>query len=256
MICSDLINSVLDLFFPRYCQKCGQAGDYLCSMCLLKIEILKQQECPKCFKKNNLGYFCNNYCKGEFCFDQLIGCFDYHENPYLKRLIHLFKYKFCKELSANFASLLVRQFASTVKISKKTPLIIVPVPSHKIRIKFRGFNQARVLAEMFFKELRKFKKIRKQLYFADCLVRKSFFSQQAKLDRIKRQKNLLNTIEVKPTYLELLNKSVVLLIDDVATTGATLNECSHVLKKNGVSKVVGLVLARVKTGRSFAVNRN
>lgn len=186
----------------------------------------KFSECPHCRRKNVDGKFCSNYCKKDYFFDRLIVCTDYSQ---IKNLIIKFKYKFSKDLINIFYKIL----ETNLKKRDLCNTFIIPAPIHKRNFKKRGFNQARLLAQSI-------TKIIPQTRLLDCLVEKDSRGQQAKLDRFHRLTNLKNSIKIKGRP-PLKN---ILLIDDIATTGSTLNECSKVLKKAGANHVTAIVLAR------------
>ena len=108
---------------------------------------------------------------------------------------------------------------------------IVPVPLHPRRYAERGFNQARLLADILGQKIGR--------PVVDLLKRDRYTLQQAKLSREERQLN------VHHAFLNSnFNANAVLLVDDVFTTGATMQECARVLKASGVKKVIGLSVAR------------
>ena len=112
--------------------------------------------------------------------------------------------------------------------------ILVPVPLHPKRKKERGYNQAHCLAEGVATVL--------SLPIEELLQRKFYTLPQAQLSREDRLKNLLNSFSLSQNS-NTLNKKII-LVDDVCSTGATLNECAKVLKSTDAKTVWGLVLAR------------
>ncbi len=118
----------------------------------------------------------------------------------------------------------------------KAPFI-VPVPLHSKRFKQRGFNQAEVLARAMCLNL-------PDGAVVDCIKRREYQEKQSTLERSERIQNLSNAFRVKTAFRSLVDGKLVYLVDDVCTTGSTLNECSKVLKEAGVKKVCGFVLAK------------
>jgi len=206
-----LINFVLDLVFPKFCVKCNREGDWLCNACKkeLKLEV-KHQEL-------------------ESDLDEIYSLLDYNYQV-VQKLIRVFKYNFVVE-AAKFFDPLVYEFS--LKYYFKN-YVIIPVPLFKQRYLSRGFNQSEIIAELFVKHLNL--KMDKT-----CLTRIKFKQAQAKLSKSDRLKNIQDSYVVKN-----IKYSKVILIDDVYTTGATLNQCAKVLKSRGVKQVVGIVLARKK----------
>ncbi len=225
----------LSLIFGKSCILCNSFGEYFCQKCASSFSINKSQSCAFCGKKNDNGKFCGKFCSSKFFFDQLIVTMCYDENPVLRKVISLYKYDFHKNLAEGLGNPLRAQFLDLKnKIPNNKNLIFVPVPLHKKKLKYRGFNQSFLLA----KELH-------QKKLADCLERKIYCSDQAALGQKNRLENLKGSMEVKEKFSDLLEGQTVVVVDDVATTGSTLNECARALKKSGVKYVCGLVLARV-----------
>ena len=112
--------------------------------------------------------------------------------------------------------------------------VIVPVPLHRNRLNLRGFNQSELLARYLSKRL--------DLPGCDALVRRLNTMNQVGLQREKRLSNLDGAFDCSDKEY-ILGKNII-LVDDVVTTGATLNECAKVLKQFGAKKIVGVVLAR------------
>jgi competence protein ComFC len=245
---SKFFQIILDLFFPRRCLSCGKEGGYVCHNCLKNISFLKKQQCPTCRRRNNFGTFCNEKCaKGNY-FDQLIVCSRYTKHNLLKKLVVVFKYKFSRELVVILGEMLKTQFvyfSQYISFFKK--IVIVPVPIHKKRLKKRGFNQAKLLADYLYEALKKdfsFSHYFENLKNYDCLAKAFCGENQAHLDKDHRLSNLRGAFSLKAEFSHLLKGKFVLLVDDIATTGSTLSECSKVLKDFGARYVCGIVLGR------------
>ncbi|MDA1060735.1 MAG: phosphoribosyltransferase family protein [bacterium] len=150
----------------------------------------------------------------------------------------MFKYKFSADLSRFFGELMFRQAEKFRQLLSWDIIYLVPVPLHKARLKYRGFNQSLLLAEYLSKRF-------KRSCVLDCLHRLKNSERQAKLGKLERQINLQGAfcLNVKNPNLSVSGRRVV-LIDDVATTCSTLNECAKTLKSGGAKSVTGLVLAR------------
>lgn len=230
-----IIDVILNLLFPKRCVGCGVSGDYLCGKCMEKLEFVKKQSCPNCRRANESGCFCHEKCRRGYHFDRLLVCMNYTKDSMLKKLLVLFKYKFSRELSGVLGGVMVRQFSCFSHIFRGA--LLVPVPLHKKRRRDRGFNQAGLLAEHLSKKF-------SHQEICECLFRNSYTGAQARLLKNERLLNVRNTISVEPSCRRLLKGRTVILIDDVATTCSTLNECSRALKECGVRHVCGLVLAR------------
>jgi ComF family protein len=219
------MNFFLDIIFPKVCVECGKEGSDICNECFCKIQTRKTQQCPHCKRENANGKFCGEYCKKDYQFDQLIVCTDYKQ---IRNLIIQFKYKFSKDLIKIFTKLLKNELKNCTSEAS-----VVPAPIHKKNLKRRGFNQSLLLAKAITQILPNTKLV-------DCLQEKESRSQQAHLDRSHRLQNLQNSIIIT-AHSSLKN---ILLIDDIVTTGSTLNECSRVLKNAGAKHITAIVLAR------------
>lgn len=222
---------MLNWIFPKKCVKCGFEGRDLCQDCYYGLIYKQKQECPSCRVENSFGRLCSFCEQNNYSIDQLLVSFDFYSEKAIKPLLHRFKYKFSVDLSDLFVDFLQVQSGLLNKVD-----YVCSVPVHSKRKKFRGFNQSEVLAVKFaqknaFKYLNLLKKIKET-------------PPQARLHKEERNCSQLNAFVVdEVNKLNIMNKNVV-LIDDVATTCATLRECAGVLKQYGAKTVSGLVLAR------------
>lgn len=230
---------VFDLIFPKECVGCGQEGGWLCADCFKKLEFSPEQYCFSCKINNNSGEFCFN-CRHVYYLDGVIIAGNY-DNKNLNKLIKMFKYHFIKDISAilgNYLTNFLQSYFNNAANQKSKIMnhksIIIPVPLHRRRRHWRGFNQAEEIAKVVAQNWQR--KINSK-----DLVRTKHKKAQAKLNEEQRLKNIKDCFVWQGDNLAGTN---VILIDDVATTGATLNECAKILKKNGASQVWGLVVAK------------
>lgn len=235
------LNEILDYVFPRKCLGCGEETGYLCESCREEITMIRTQCCPRCRKPQIDGRFCNKRCAGNFEFDQLIVCLEYSKSNLISKMVVQFKYRFSEDLVEILGKIMKHGLAgfSHNFRNREDGVLLIPVPLSEERMKFRGFNQSLLLAQYLAKCFSGMK-----VY--DCMAREDGSEQQAGRARSERLKNLNNKISLKKDWAEKLQSKKVILIDDIATTGTTLNECARVLKLAGVDQVCGLVLARGK----------
>ncbi len=229
---------ILDLLFPIKCLGCGAEGSvFICDKCLESVELLHEQLCPICENSSLHGETCAQ-CKSQRTLDGLIVATHYSD-PLIKKSIRTFKFLLVQSLHEQLAQLIIKQIEQN-SIPCKIDLII-PVPLHKKRLKWRGFNQAELLGEKiaaYLSASNKLAPIR-----TDILARTKNTKAQSKIhDHETRSANTKQAfVCLNPDSVQQKN---IFLIDDVCSTGSTLNECAGVLKSNGACKVWGVVVAR------------
>lgn len=231
-------NWFLDLIFPVRCIGCGKFGDYICRVCFKSISIKKSFECIGCKRNTPFGQTCY-LCAKTNSVDQLLIIADY-KNPLVEKSMKFLKYKFIRDLEQPL-SILMKKYLKWLTLDKKFNVfqdnpLLVPVPLHSRRLNWRGFNQS----ELLVKELANTFQME---MVSDVIERASDTLPQADIEeKEERLKNLNGIFKIK-NGISITGREI-LLVDDICTTGATLNECAKVLKANGVSKVIALVVAR------------
>lgn len=210
----NLKNFWLDLLFPINCLGCGQESTWLC---------------PACFER--LKFNGRAYHLETPALKQIFIAGDY-DQALLAELIKKFKYDFLINLGQDLGRFLINFWTKTYQYRLANPLVI-PVPLAGKRLRWRGFNQAEILADFFSRHF--------GYEMSHGLKRKAQRYPQASLPANKRAEN------VKAEFFwpgRSLDGRTILLIDDVTTTGATLNECALALKAAGAVKIYALVLAK------------
>jgi len=222
----------LDLLFPKRCVDCGKEGNFVCFECAGKIEPIKTATCAECGKISKLGRFCPS-CKTKrsYHLNGLTVAARYDVGP-TKEMIHHFKYSGFTDLAIPLTEMIYQALCGNLPV--KNDLVVVPVPLHKNRESTRGFNQAELIA----KELSK----RLKVHGACAIARIKDTETQVNLTRELRIQNLAGAFSC--TDREFVKGKNILLVDDVATTLTTLNECAKVLKDAGARKIWGAVVAR------------
>jgi len=208
------IQQLFSFLFPQFCVGCRSMGERLCSSCLHSIPIHSDP-----FVK-----------EPGWALDGLFVVAPYTKKSLLQTCIKTMKYRH----SPNLANQLGEWMGLRFPLAQFRDFILVPVPLHPKRKKERGYNQAHCLAEGVATVL--------SLPIEELLQRKFYTLPQAQLSREDRLKNLLNSFSLSQNS-NTLNKKII-LVDDVCSTGATLNECAKVLKSTDAKTVWGLVLAR------------
>lgn len=233
---SSIKEFVLDLLFPKFCISCGKEGSYLCQDCFSLIDILERQYCPFCPQPKVVldGKTCN-FCKKSKSLNGLY-CAASYNNFIVKKLINQFKYEpYIKELSKPLSSLIVVHLINLDKVENFQDYILVPIPLHKKKLKKRGFNQAGEIAKEFSENL-------KIPVFNDALIKTKQTSAQVELKKEEREENIKGVFLCQKPELVMGKK--ILLIDDIFTTGSTMEQCARLLQEAGAKEVWGVVVAR------------
>jgi len=267
----------LDIIFPSKCLGCKFEGSFICGKCFQEITLKKLQQCPICKSKINQGEVCQK-CKNKSPLDGLLVSTSYEQNLLIKKSVQQFKYKFNENLAEKLAEILFLSLSSSFRQLKQSvqkseqhaltcclqntyftpnsqlPTILVPISIHFRRKWQRGFNQAELLAKHVSKKI--------NLPVYNLLKRIKNTPQQAKLSRQDRLNNLQNAFAINQKEMNKLQTAslksqeekklqttdrklpAIILIDDVASTLATLEEAALTLKKTGFKNVWGLVIAR------------
>ena len=220
---------LLDLLFPKFCLGCGLEGGWLCPACQDQILLVKTQVCPTCERVSSGGRFCRK-CRQKKYLSGIIVSAYYGEGP-TKELIHNLKYHGILELSDFLGEMLAGALAENPPAKD---MVLSFVPLHFLREKQRGFNQAEILTKVVAQRLK--------LPKARFLRKIRFTKRQVDLKGQERRKNLKNVFRVLPVF-DPKGKTIV-LVDDITTTGTTLEECARALKEAGAKRVWGLVAAR------------
>ena len=221
---------VKDYVFPLFCLGCGREGVWLCGECGGRI-LRARDGCPVCAARNLSGLPCVK-CRSHL--DQIKSGIFYQDDGLSGRALKLFKYGYAEDIYVIFEKIM----AGYLELARESYVdidYIVPVPLHSRRYAERGFNQAEKLGETVAKILGK-------PLMSDLLRRVRYTRTQAQLTRTQRIKNIKDAFALEGGFkLKGLN---ILLVDDVFTTGATMQESARVLKNAGAGVVWGLVLAR------------
>jgi len=228
--------SLFDLLFPKRCVQCKKFGSYLCTNCFASITFIDNMVCTVC-QKQAIGGLTHPVCKTKYCIDGVFPSLVY--KGVVKKLVYVFKYPpYLTDLQTQLIDLFYEgiiqkeQFFSLLQ----EPSVFIPIPLHEGKFKKRGYNQAKLLAEGLAKRF--------DASVIDCLKRVKSTKTQVGLTKEERRKNIEQAFALQGTVSELLQKSQqVFLVDDVVTSGATLQEAAKVLKKAGFTKVWGVTLA-------------
>lgn len=213
-----VINIFWELLYPSSCLGCQIKGEIVCSNCIFKINRNEKEQ------------------GGD-----IIAIFQYHD-PLVKKLIWNLKYYHHPYLGQKIGAMLydetIEDIADLKTFTMGSSIIVIPVPISKNKLKIRGYNQVEKIAMGFCERGRQGIFILKN----NLIYKKIETIPQARINnREKRLKNIKGSFQIKNPS-QIIGKTII-VIDDVTTTGGTMNEIINILKKEGAKKVLGLVLA-------------
>lgn len=235
----------IDIIYPPRCHIChnflpntGHVNKYFCPVCLKGFLKISSPLCPICgipfdsFSEEN--HLCGNCLRRRPFYDALGAPYLYQGS--IMDAIHQMKYTGKSYLAKSLGPLL-SSFASKWIDNSTESLVVMPVPLHPKKLRERGFNQSLLLARAITSILST------ELDFLS-LRRIKYTRPQTGLNSNERKKNVRNAFDLVGQK-DFKGRSVI-LVDDVATTGNTMNECARMLKKAGCKKIFCLALARTK----------
>lgn len=228
---------ILDILYPQHikCIFCGEelnekALNDTCEKCFKELPFL-EHICSRCggpIGDNNDG-ICQNCKANNFYFTLARSVFAY--NDQLVAVIHKYKYGDKRYLYEPLGRFMCDYF-STWEIS---PDMITSIPLHKAKEKSRGYNQSKLLAEFISKKF--------SIPYYDLCEKVVNNVSQTELDLHKRKQNVKDVYEFDKNYKSTIKDKIILLIDDIFTTGSTTSEMSRILKKAGAREIYVLTLA-------------
>lgn len=229
----EIVQQVLDILFPPRCAGCQKSGSILCPTCIAKIRPLMPPFCQYCGSALPTTYAICRQCQYHRLYLSGLRAVSNYEEP-LRSYIHALKYDGNKRLAKPLGHLL----AQTCINYRLRADAIVPVPLHRSRQKERGYNHAHLLAEVCAAQVNI--PLRN-----DIVIRHRDTSAQVGLTASQRQQNVAGAFSCTPAFTTgALHGRTILIIDDVCTTGATMEACAAPLFAAGAKAVCGLVLAR------------
>jgi len=222
----------LGILYPQTCCFCGKVSrNPICDSCAEKVEYISEPICKKCGKpiwKEEQEY-CKDCTEHQFEYEQ--GRSLWLHQGLVKKSIYQFKYHNRRIHGEWYAKELFRLYGH--KLKEWGIDCIIPVPLHKRKKRMRGYNQAEIVA----KHLGQISGIPVD---TKSVVRVRNTKAQKRLNNQERKQNLVNAFQVQKTWKMAKN---VLVIDDIYTTGATINAVASVLKEKGARKVCFLTIS-------------
>jgi len=230
-------NWFLDALYPKRCLGCGAWGSWCCNRCLASLSFSRELHCPACGQVSAVGEFCDHCRSGH----ELKGLWlaQRYGNPLVRSLIKALKYDGLTDLLKPLARLLT----ATLKSYSLPPAwhevprerwLLVPVPLANKRLRSRNFNQAEALAKLVGADT--------GLTVAPVLERLRATKPQSELREEDKTANVHNAFGVIAG--SNVSGRACIVVDDIYTSGATMEECARALKAAGALEVWGLTIAQ------------
>ena len=233
-----LFRSVGTLCFPPYCVHCAAdtpPGVYVCERCAEDVHRIEAPFCQRCSWPFDGAiteeFVCGDCQQQKVHYDCAVAA--YRSRSVVRDLIHGFKYDGRLYLRVQLGRWLAETLRDRRMTEKKYDAF-VPVPLHHVRYREREFNQAEELSRLLTKET--------GIPTRDVLQRIRYTTTQTRLTREERMENLRGAFRVRQT--EGVKGCDLVLVDDVFTTGSTVEECSRVLRRAGAASVRVITIAR------------
>ena len=225
---------ILDIIYPRACPICDEpvpVGEgRICKDCRKKIIYIEEPTCRKCGRHimDENEIFCEQCEKTKHIYDEGRALYDYSS---MAKSIYRYKYLNRRDYGKFYGEDISRKLGEIINAWKADA--IIPIPLHKKRKRERGFNQAEIIA----------KEMGKQLsipVITNYCYREKNTEPLKKMDVIARQNNLKNAFNIHGNDVKLKR---VILVDDIYTTGSTIDAVAKLLKEHGVGEVYYIALS-------------
>lgn len=230
----EIISKILFWIIPKNCPFCDDilsSDATICSKCVDKIKYIHHPKCFKCGKPldEDEKEYCYDCLKKHHSYEKGLASFLY--NDLVKKSIYRFKYENRKQYAKSYANLIVAEYSE--EIARWGCDVIIPVPIHKNKLISRGYNQSLYLA----KHLSEYLGIPAD---GDVLTRIVDTIPQKELEVSRRRTNVENAFKITKNVVEYKK---IILVDDIYTTGSTIDACAEVLLNYGVEKVYFISLS-------------
>lgn len=228
----NIVKKIIKLLYPSTCIFCGKlCEEGICDTCRRKVVYIKEPRCKRCGKPihSKEEEFCYDCRKGEFHYEQ--GRSLWLHKPPVSGSIYAFKYKNRRVYGEVYGKEMAKHFEKWIRMWEID--LIVPVPLYKKKQRKRGFNQAAIVAEELGKRLG-------IPVDSSLVIREKETTPQKELGQRSRRKNLKKAFRV--VKQEEKNRKV-LIIDDIYTTGSTIDSIAEILEKAGYEKIYFLTIS-------------
>jgi ComF family protein len=226
-----ILNPLLDFVYPPVCISCdtllSEGSQKVCKNCWSTV--------PALSKSHSLYQKTLNKLVVYGCIDDLVSCYIFEREGPSQHIAHALKYQEYKSLGLELGKKLGRLVQDwNVEVD-----VIIPVPLHRIKHRERGYNQSEYIAQGIAAVIEK-------PILSDAVRRKRNTQTQTKLNFEERQKNMKNAFETSPNTSEKLRGKACLLVDDIITTGATMNSCAKEILTAGPKSIIAASAALAK----------
>lgn len=230
----------IGMLYPRRCPLCHQilteSGELAHRVCRERSPVIREPRCKKCGKGLRAGEpeYCLDCAERGHLFTRGLAVYAYDDC--MRKSVHQMKFYNKREYADFYAQQMCRILEPVLPLWR--PQVLLPVPLHPSRRRQRGFNQAELLAAGIGKEF--------QIPVNGAMVERVKKTRpQRELDRKKRKNNLKNAFKIKEHDVKL---DRVLIIDDIYTTGSTIDAISECLLARGVKEIYFAALCTGRTG--------
>lgn len=230
----NLLEPIINVIYPRRCPVCGDIvtprGELACPSCRKNLTPIQEPRCKKCSKpvESEEAEFCLDCFKKRHKYIKGFALWLYDAG--MKKSIADFKFHGRREYGEFYVSEIVKRFEK--EILDIAPDVLIPIPIHRSKQLRRGYNQAEILAKGIGKEL-------EIPVLPHLLLRNKNTLPQKQLNDKERLKNLEQAFEFSEKEKERYNNHIhkVILIDDIYTTGSTIEACTNILIQNGINEI-------------------
>lgn len=224
-----LQHEVIDLLFPRSCLGCGEVGDFVCFRCSKKLLRLLPPICQRCGRPESGGMYCRECWGTQTHLHAIRSVFVFDGT--IRRAVHEFKYRNLRSITSCLSQFMADYFVENGLAAD----VLLPVPMHERRLKRRGYNQSELLAGQLSRMI--------SVPMREDLVQRTVDNKpQARTTSAEeRRRNMRDAFTCLSDDVSGKN---ITIIDDVCTSGATLEACAAALKLRGANEISGFTLAR------------
>jgi ComF family protein len=232
MLFQGVLETVKDMIFPVFCLGCRREGVLVCDDCLTTIDNTPIALCPVCHESQPFGMCCDG-CRDHSSLDSHIAATTYCHGTLVAKMIEALKYQYVTDIVPDIHALCIPLCEQYAELFASVDMI-ASIPLHNKRLAERGFNQSELIAACIGAHM--------SIPVVSLLKRVRYTRQQASLDRAARIHNMDQAFAcIAETSIA---HSTVLLVDDVYTTGSTMQSAAQCLKVAGASSVIGMSIAR------------